>query len=181
MEDFLLQDLESEILKRCRVHDQNPRLLDYINKSIEICWLMAVQDPPMYLYNVQRTEFDSSKFREYQRRGFYAEYIVWPALALCKNGPLLSKGVAQGSDIPYVTQRNRACYIKPTGEENTGGKGRNQTGYPSPYSSYGTNKGKIYYFFLIKIVEHNHVRFLQLERPFCVCRNEQDLLVYLFI
>ena len=141
MEDCLLQDLESEILKRCRVHDQNPRLLDYINKSIEICWLMAVQDPPMYLYNVQTPQFDSSKFREYQRRGFNTEYIVWPALALFKNGPLLSKGVAQGCDKLYVRNVPTVDKFKSTGrserEEITGEKRLTKTWYISANNSHG--------------------------------------------
>ena len=135
----MLQDLGSEIRKRYRVSDQYLRVLDYIDKSIEVCWLMAVQDPPMHLYNVKTPQFDSSKFREYQRRGYYTDYVVWPALALHKNGPLLSKGVAQGYD---TTHGNKARYIKPTGEENTGRKGRNQIGYQSPNSTYGTSQSK---------------------------------------
>lgn len=132
----LKKDLQSEILKRCRGFNQTPRVLEYINKSLEICWLMAVQDPPMYLYNVKTQQFNSAKFRDYQRRGFYTEYIVWPALALYENGPLLSKGVAQGSDI-VVTSVNT---IRQRDQQATRQKGVNQTSHPYPNASYDNHK-----------------------------------------
>lgn len=42
--------------------------------------------------------FDASKpdlYRTYTRSGDVIEYIVWPALLLHENGPVLYKGVAQ--------------------------------------------------------------------------------------
>ena len=58
---------------------------------------MAIQDPPLRLYNIQRKEFDKEKYREYTQRGMYTDFVVWPALCLHEGGPLLAKGIAQGS------------------------------------------------------------------------------------
>ena len=44
------------------------------------------------------TVFNKELFKEYTRRGKYIDYIVWPALLLHSDGPLLGKGVAQGKD-----------------------------------------------------------------------------------
>ena len=76
---------------------------------------MAVQDPPLYLYNVKTPQFDSSKFNPFQRRGNYTEYVVWPAIERYKNGPTLSKGIAEGTDKLHVAYGSTAGYIKPTG------------------------------------------------------------------
>ncbi|XP_060577015.1 putative autophagy-related protein 11 [Ruditapes philippinarum] len=46
---------------------------------------------------VENLPFDKDLFKEYTRRGKFQDYIVWPAMRLHENGPLLSKGVAQGS------------------------------------------------------------------------------------
>ncbi|XP_053399109.1 uncharacterized protein LOC123558279 [Mercenaria mercenaria] len=41
--------------------------------------------------------FDKDLYKEYTVRGQYLDYIVWPALFLYQDGPILSKGIAQGS------------------------------------------------------------------------------------
>jgi hypothetical protein len=46
---------------------------------------------------VENLPFDKDLFKEYTRRGKFQDYIVWPAMRLHENGPLLSKGVAQGT------------------------------------------------------------------------------------
>lgn len=59
---------------------------------------MAVQDPPVYMdTQINRTDeqFNSNTHKPYTQSGIYVEFIVWPSLYLCKNGNLLSKGVAQ--------------------------------------------------------------------------------------
>lgn len=40
--------------------------------------------------------FDNAMFRANTATGKYTDFIVWPALLLHTNGPLLLKGVAQG-------------------------------------------------------------------------------------
>ncbi|KAK3593598.1 hypothetical protein CHS0354_018694 [Potamilus streckersoni] len=73
----------------------------YIDKCTEVCWYMSVQDPQLFMEGDQSPEgkFDSSKYREYTKKGPYEEFVVWPVLYLYRGGPMLSKGVAQGSKL----------------------------------------------------------------------------------
>ena len=72
----------------------------YIKRCTEICWLMAVQDPPMALSTFEDEGNTSrrSKFREYTRTGALVDYAVWPAVLIQDNGDLMAKGVAQCCD-----------------------------------------------------------------------------------
>ena len=72
----------------------------YIKRCTEICWLMAVQDPPMALstFEDEGNTFRRSKFREYTRTGALVDYAVWPAVLIQDNGDLMAKGVAQCCD-----------------------------------------------------------------------------------
>ena len=45
---------------------------------------------------VRGSKFDTNLLKAYTKSGIHVEYIVWPALLLHKNGPVLVKGVAQG-------------------------------------------------------------------------------------
>ncbi|KAK3593600.1 hypothetical protein CHS0354_018697 [Potamilus streckersoni] len=73
----------------------------YIDKCTEVCWYMSVQDPQLFMEGDQSPEgkLDSSKYREYTKKGPYEEFVVWPVLYLYRGGPMLSKGVAQGSKL----------------------------------------------------------------------------------
>lgn len=42
--------------------------------------------------------FNKESFNEYTKRGKYLDYVVWPVIFLHRNGPLLKKGVAQGTN-----------------------------------------------------------------------------------
>ncbi|KAK3594526.1 hypothetical protein CHS0354_030874, partial [Potamilus streckersoni] len=71
----------------------------YINECVEICLLMNIQDPALELIGAvlgENPSFDVDVFRSYTKSGDRIEYMVWPALCLHRNGPLLCKGVAQG-------------------------------------------------------------------------------------
>ncbi|XP_060566226.1 uncharacterized protein LOC132725156 isoform X2 [Ruditapes philippinarum] len=70
----------------------------YTLKCIELCWLMHLQTPPVYLdYAVTiNSTFDTNKYKPYTKSGLTIDYQVWPVLLLHKDGPLLCKGVAQG-------------------------------------------------------------------------------------
>ncbi|XP_052078758.1 myosin-3-like [Mytilus californianus] len=72
----------------------------FFEKSISLSWLMAVQDPEMYLDGdvEHRTKFDKDHYREYTKSGPLFLCSIWPALYLHKNGPLMIKGVAQACD-----------------------------------------------------------------------------------
>ncbi|KAK3580467.1 hypothetical protein CHS0354_035511 [Potamilus streckersoni] len=85
-------------------------LYKYIDRCIRLCWLMSIKRPEMHIDfgdnpryegecnggNKVPSLFDMTKFRSYTRIGMYVDYIVWPALYLYKDGPIIRKGVAQG-------------------------------------------------------------------------------------
>lgn len=59
--------------------------------------MMAIQDPPMILdfSPAKNEEFDKEVFRCYTRTGENVEFVVWPAVFLYNDGPLVTKGVLQ--------------------------------------------------------------------------------------
>ncbi|XP_053399685.1 DNA ligase 1-like isoform X2 [Mercenaria mercenaria] len=94
--------LESEALKL------------YLQKCLELCWLMAIQDPPVHLKcDVCKSgdPFDKNMYKEYTQAGLSIKYAVWPAVFLEKNGALLCKGVVQ-----CAKQRSRS--FRSTQEKN---------------------------------------------------------------
>jgi len=66
----------------------------YIDKCVEVCWIMATQNTPMHLEFCKKGDRPSSLFRPFTRMGNSVQNCVWPALFLHKDGPLLEKGVA---------------------------------------------------------------------------------------
>ncbi|XP_045206821.2 uncharacterized protein LOC123559064 [Mercenaria mercenaria] len=70
----------------------------FVTKSLELCWLMAIQDPPVFVdINIERhgEKMDTDLRKPYTTSGKYIEFIVWPTLYLHKGGNVLLKGVAQ--------------------------------------------------------------------------------------
>lgn len=70
----------------------------YLETSLQLCWLMAVQDPPVHMDTViskSDEPYDSNTHKQYTKSGTLIDYIVWPAIYLCENGSLLAKGIAQ--------------------------------------------------------------------------------------
>ncbi|XP_060607396.1 uncharacterized protein LOC132759599 [Ruditapes philippinarum] len=101
----VVDEIKAMILPRLRLHEYRSADIDsYLSMCIEIGWLMVVQDPPLELLEDAPDRFDTTTFKDYTRRGRYTEFVVWPALLLHKNGPLLAKGVAQGSDHSFKSQ-----------------------------------------------------------------------------
>jgi hypothetical protein len=72
---------------------------EYIDKCVELCWMMRIQDPPIHMDTnfPTNSEFDSNKMRSYTKAGKFVHFVVWPTFFLHKDGPLLGKGVVQGS------------------------------------------------------------------------------------
>ncbi|XP_062621108.1 uncharacterized protein LOC134282719 [Saccostrea cucullata] len=67
----------------------------FIDKCVEIIWLMSVQDPPMDLrYPTPGEKLDTSSFKHYRKKGTVVQQCVWPAVYLHKDGPVVSKGFA---------------------------------------------------------------------------------------
>lgn len=60
---------------------------------------IQIQDPPLVFGPNVRTgdPFNTDLYKAYTRSGKRIEYVAWPALLLHENGPVLCKGIAQGS------------------------------------------------------------------------------------
>ena len=76
-------------------------LLVFVKKCSELCLMMGLKDPPLYIDFMKKgmpnqTLFNAEQYKAYTRKGKYLQYVVWPCLFLEKDGPLLSKGTAQG-------------------------------------------------------------------------------------
>ncbi|XP_063424585.1 uncharacterized protein LOC134708181 [Mytilus trossulus] len=69
----------------------------FFEKCINLCWCMVIQDPIMYLDEdiTQGTSIDKNTYKEFVKSGNKVNYVVWPALFLHKDGPLLYKGIVQ--------------------------------------------------------------------------------------
>ncbi|XP_053400625.1 myosin-9-like [Mercenaria mercenaria] len=96
--------IEKEVLSKLRKNDEFDEgvieaCMRYITKCVEICWLMRVQDPPVSLsWTVPEDKsFNGDVYRAYTKSGTHVEYVVWPTIYLYEDGPILMKGVAQGT------------------------------------------------------------------------------------
>ncbi|XP_064618225.1 uncharacterized protein LOC135482263 [Liolophura sinensis] len=70
--------------------------------SLELCWLFAIQEPPMVLY-FQLPEdkiVDHSLYQFYKKAGTHARCVIWPALLLHSAGNVLCKGEVLVIDEP---------------------------------------------------------------------------------
>ena len=73
------------------------KTIAFARKCVELCWLMAVQDPPLAFGPLPQhlDRYNADMYREYTRSGTLVDFIVWPVLQLYENGPVLSKGVVE--------------------------------------------------------------------------------------
>lgn len=69
----------------------------FYKTCVELCWYMVIQDPVMCLDDdiEQGTLMDKNNYKEFTKSGDKVMFVVWPALYLHKDGPVLYKGVAQ--------------------------------------------------------------------------------------
>lgn len=75
--------------------DESKGISSYITKCVQICWLFAIQNPPMKLnWPKEETTLDDHLV-EYTKRGTHIKFVVWPTLYLHDKGPLMAKGVVQ--------------------------------------------------------------------------------------
>ncbi|XP_048774620.2 uncharacterized protein LOC125679439 [Ostrea edulis] len=75
------------------------RCKPYIDKCVQYCWLMCIQDPPMHTVVFPRgLNFNSDEMKSFTKLGQFVDFTVWPAFYLHENGPLLSKAVVQGTN-----------------------------------------------------------------------------------
>lgn len=71
----------------------DPKLLAYVDKCVELTWYMRIQDPPMHLHCLQEKEtISKTEFAFHGRKGKTTLVCVWPALLLFEGGHLVTKG-----------------------------------------------------------------------------------------
>ncbi|XP_011427077.3 uncharacterized protein [Magallana gigas] len=72
---------------------EDPKLLAYVDKCVELTWYMRIQDPPMHLHCLQEKEtISKAEFAFHGRKGKTTLVCVWPALLLFEGGHLVTKG-----------------------------------------------------------------------------------------
>ena len=83
---------------------QSEQVQKYIKRCTEICWLMAIQDPPMAISTEigEGLKYDKNKYREYLKQGEFVDYMVWPSILIQDGGALMSKGIVQCCDKTYI-------------------------------------------------------------------------------
>lgn len=70
-----------------------PRMEKYVDRCVEYSFLMAVQDPPMYLeYPENGQKMNTALFKPFRKKGSVVQMCVWPCVCLHKDGPVVCKG-----------------------------------------------------------------------------------------
>ncbi|XP_052792388.1 uncharacterized protein LOC128226517 isoform X2 [Mya arenaria] len=111
--EHLINICNSEKLKKLL---QGDSVKSYIAKCVKLSLLMNATDPPLVMKCESDTEkrtagrdlYNKDMFKEYTTRGKYFDFCTWPVLFLHENGPILSKGVAQGVNDPDVKDMGKA-------------------------------------------------------------------------
>jgi len=78
----------------------------FIESCVEICWGMVVHEPKLgflWLQEGQDKKVNPDQFTLYTRSGKGVEFLVWPAMLLHENGPVLRKGTYQ----PFKEKRRK--------------------------------------------------------------------------
>lgn len=93
------KNVEKEILEKCAPLKENNSKAKYrfVERCSQLCWMMAIQDPPMFLdFGPNKDSvIDKNVFRLYTKSGEKVDFVVWPAVFLHQNGPIVQKGVLQ--------------------------------------------------------------------------------------
>ncbi|XP_053392096.1 uncharacterized protein LOC128554806 isoform X2 [Mercenaria mercenaria] len=82
------------------------KIKPFVKECIGICWMCLIQFPPLKVEfepNARGRYFNTDVYRPYTKSGASIDFIVWPALLLHENGPVIAKGIAQG--LTHTTNR----------------------------------------------------------------------------
>uniref|UniRef100_A0A8W8KVZ5 Mitochondria-eating protein C-terminal domain-containing protein n=1 Tax=Magallana gigas TaxID=29159 RepID=A0A8W8KVZ5_MAGGI len=92
---------------------------EYIEKCVELCWMMRIQDPPIYMEADYQpnSPFDSNKMQSYTKAGKLVHFVVWPTFFFHKDGPLLAKGVVQGSKLEVAEEESSSSSADDTDDD----------------------------------------------------------------
>ncbi|WAR03302.1 hypothetical protein MAR_009860 [Mya arenaria] len=100
-----LEDTKTRSKFKMKLHqsnstvEQNALAVDsFLKECFTLCWLMCVQDPPVVFGPFPRRgdRFETDAYKAYTSSGPFVDFVVWPALYLHEDGPVLCKGIAQG-------------------------------------------------------------------------------------
>ncbi|XP_052796656.1 myosin-11-like isoform X1 [Mya arenaria] len=96
----VLKEVQPVIQRTFNKEERNhANIVQYVERCVKICWLMVVQDPPLYIdsnVNTGGERFQTNVYKAYMVNGQYVDFVVWPVLYLHEKGNILCKGVAQG-------------------------------------------------------------------------------------
>lgn len=69
----------------------------FINGCLEVCWLSAIQDPPLaFDWNFpEGSDVADKVVKLFTKSGTKVDYVVWPVMKLHVDGDILCKGVVQ--------------------------------------------------------------------------------------
>lgn len=72
-------------------------VIKFVKRCTELCWSMVIKEPIMFLLydQLEGKTVDKNCFSLYTVKGSIIDFVIWPALLLHENGPLLSKGTVQ--------------------------------------------------------------------------------------
>ncbi|CAC5377124.1 TPM1 [Mytilus coruscus] len=75
-------------------------VIKFVERCTDLCWSMVIKAPSMVLVYDQPDggPIDKNMFTVYTKQGPLIDFVVWPALILHTNGPILAKGAAQGKE-----------------------------------------------------------------------------------
>ncbi|XP_071126133.1 uncharacterized protein [Mytilus edulis] len=100
----LLEYVKQETIRQFE-HYRKPGSTNYVIKFVErctdLCWSMVINAPSMVLVYDQPEGvlIDKNMFTVYTKQGPIIDFVVWPALILRTDGPILAKGAAQGKEL----------------------------------------------------------------------------------
>ena len=93
---LMLQDFKEHIVQQVfkwNLKELPEPLIQFIDKCVEVLWLMCILDPPLVITWANDGEsVNTNYYNFYARRGNVVRQAVWPAVFLRNGGPLLNKG-----------------------------------------------------------------------------------------
>ncbi|XP_052795701.1 synaptonemal complex protein 1-like isoform X2 [Mya arenaria] len=98
LKDEVVKAISQAVLEEMEL-PRKTGVVSYVEECAKICWLARLHDPPVHIEFEEidnDSPFNAEMYKAYTKTGKRLDYVVWPPVFLHKNGPMLSKGVAQG-------------------------------------------------------------------------------------
>ena len=99
---ILFQVLSEVMVNQFEIVPENqPIIMKYIQKCLELCWMMNMHSDPIFLKFEEvkgLAIFDRKTYKPYLDGGKYLDFIVWPPVYAYEGGKLIAKGIAEGKE-----------------------------------------------------------------------------------